>query len=105
MSPIPVVLLKSNHKSQYSVTTLNVKPTLFPFIVNNLGNYRYTVLLLKSLTKSLFIQILIIRDNISSQLLIREARIFTNGYTHPSPMTIFAQLFGRIVIQKVAIAT
>ena len=45
--------------------TLNVNPTLF---VKKLGHYRFVVLHLLSLTTWLSVQISIIRDNISSQV-------------------------------------
>ena len=56
--------------------TLNVNPTLLSFLVKFLGDCRFTMWHLLSLTKWFFIQTSIIHDNISSQVIDKRRYIF-----------------------------
>ena len=71
------------------------------FFLRGGRDYRFTALQLLSLTKWFFIQISIIHDNISSQ----KGRVLAYGWTCPSSMAVFVNLFIRKVIQKVTIVT
>ena len=51
-----------------------------------------------------FIQVSVIHNNIfHHKLLTKEGEVSANGWTHPSPMTIFVHLFISNVIRKVTI--
>jgi hypothetical protein len=73
--------------------------------VDFLEDSRFTVLQILSLTKWFFIQSSIMHDNISSQVVDSKDMVLTNGWTHPSLMTMFIQLFLQSVIWKVTIVT
>jgi hypothetical protein len=68
VSTILIVLLNTNVKCSIVSPTLNINPTLFVIPCNFILGYSFTTLQLLSLTKQIFIQISIIHDNISSQV-------------------------------------
>ena len=73
---ILVVLLNTNCKPWYSVTNTKCQPNVYlSFLVKSLGDYRYTLLQLPSLTKWFLIQNSIIH-NISSQVVHKRKQGF-----------------------------
>ena len=75
------------------------------FLVIFLGDNRFIVLQLLSLTKWIFIQIQSSMTIFHHKLLTREGRVLANRWTHAASMTIFVNLFIRSVIYKVTIVT
>ena len=69
------------------------------------GDYEFTMFQLSSLRKWFLVQLLIIHDNISSQVATWESRGLANECTHSSSMTIFVYLFIRNFVRKITIVT
>ena len=117
MLPIQIVLLNIDCKPQCSVTNTNAKPTSFVIHYKNKLKMKrlnsrklgrgggFTILPLLSLKYWFSIQIQLALTIFHHKFMTREHRILANGWTHPSSMTIFVNLFIRNVIQKVTIVT